>query len=94
MIDDEQARAARYEYFREYRRKNRERLNAYRREWERKNHDKRQAYREANKDRINAYQRKWRKEHPAKCREYERRYWRKRAEAAASCEAHSSGAKY
>lgn len=41
MMDmPEQAKRSRAEYMREYRRKNRERINAKRREWRQKNKDK------------------------------------------------------
>lgn len=45
---------------------------AYQREYMRE-------YRAKNKERINKNARAWRKAHPEKTREYEKRYWEKKA---------------
>lgn len=46
----------------------------------------RRRYREENREAINAYNRAWKRAHPDRVREYERRYWERRAAAAAESE--------
>lgn len=53
-----------------------ERALEARREYMREYHRR---YRLTNADKINSSQREWRKKNPGKCREYERRYWEKKA---------------
>lgn len=64
---------ARKEYNRQWREKNRDRLNENARKW-----------REENRERRNAYMKEWRKNHPDRLREYARRYWERKAEAEAA----------
>ena len=37
-------------------------------------------YQEAHRDKLKKYLRKWRSENPTKVREYEQRYWEKKAQ--------------
>lgn len=65
----EEAREARREYQREYRKKNADRIRANKREWQHRN-----------KERCNGYVRAWRRNHPDAVSEINARYWKKKAE--------------
>lgn len=39
-----------------------------------------QNYQQKNKETLNEYQRQWRAEHPEKIRQYNERYWQRKAE--------------
>lgn len=51
----------------------------------------RRRYRDENREAINAYNREWKRAHPDRVREYERRYWEKKASLAAESEGDSDG---
>ena len=68
MMTDE-AREARREYLRKYRKENADRIRESKRAWERENREK-----------CNGYVRKWRRSHPEIVAEINARYWRRRAE--------------
>ncbi len=66
---DERAKQLRREYQRQYREKNRDKINAQKREWMAKN-----------KDKVNQQKREWRKANPDKERLYKERHWQRKAE--------------
>ena len=57
------------DYFKEYREKNKEHIQEVQKQW-----------RDSNRDRVNANHRQWMKEHPGKSKEYNDRYWMKKAQ--------------
>ncbi len=72
---DEKAKQLRREYQRQYRAKNKEKINAQKREWHAKNADK-----------VREQKRKWNRENPDKQREYKERHWERKAmEAVPTC---------
>lgn len=68
----EAAKQARRAYWKEYRRKNPDKVREYQ-----------QRYYEKHREKMNEYQRSWRKKNPDRYRETQARYWAKRAAAAA-----------
>lgn len=56
----------------EYRQRNKERVDAKQREWQ-----------AANADKVKGYKNKWRAANPEKIRAYNQKYWAKRKEASA-----------
>ena len=65
----EEAKAARREYQRQYRKDNKEKVLASKRDWEKRNRDK-----------VNGYVRNWRRNHPDAVAAINERYWMKKAE--------------
>lgn len=82
-MTDEKAIKARDQYMREWKEKNRERVQEYHREYNARPTTKEymKKWRQENRERINEYNRKWRNAHPDKIKEYTERYWKKKAEA-------------
>ena len=67
-VTEEEIRAAKAAYQREYKRNNRDKINALQRKHYKKHREK-----------VREYQRKWRLANPDKCREYNRNAWKRRA---------------
>ncbi len=68
---DERAKEARRKAQREYREKNRERINQTKKEW-----------REKNKEKLNAKKREWNAKNPDRVRQHRENYWQRKAEQA------------
>lgn len=71
QLQQEAAKAARREYYREYRKKNPEKAKENNKRW-----------REKNRDKVRKQQNEWRRNNPDKVRKINERYWEKKGRQA------------